>query len=75
MLLGGGGGGGDSEHCSGRKKRGLEFGLNIFYFLNKYDNIGIHCNLQITGSEQQQEYYIGPLLVNIVPLLTWTGIY
>ena len=20
-------------------------GLNIFYFLNKYDNISIHCNL------------------------------
>ena len=32
------------------------FGLNIFYFLNKYDNISIHCNLQITGSEQKQEY-------------------
>ena len=31
-------------------------GLNIFYFLNKYDNISIHCNLQITGSERKQEY-------------------
>ena len=56
---------GNSEHCSGREKRGLAFGLNIFYFLNKYDNISIHCNLQITGSERKQEYYIGPLLVNI----------
>ena len=24
--------------------------------MNKYDNISIHCNLQITGSEQKQEY-------------------
>ena len=34
----------------------IVFGLNIFYFLNKYDNISIHCNLQITGSERKQEY-------------------
>ena len=32
------------------------FGLNIFYFLNKYDNISIYWNLQITGSERKQEY-------------------
>ena len=32
------------------------FGLNIFYFLSKYDNICIHCNLQIAGSERKQEY-------------------
>ena len=30
-------------------------GLNIFYFLNKYDNISIHCNLQTIGSERKQE--------------------
>ena len=32
------------------------FGLNIFYFLNKYDNISMHCNQQVTGSERKQEY-------------------
>ena len=34
----------------------LALGFNIFYFLNKYDNISVHCNLQITGSERKQEY-------------------
>ena len=35
---------------------GKSFGLSIFYFLNKYDNISIHCNLHMTGSERKQEY-------------------
>ena len=34
----------------------MSIGLNIFYFLNTYDNISIYCNLQITGSERKQEY-------------------
>ena len=38
------------------KIKGTNIGLNIFYFLDKYDNISIHCNLQITGSERKQEY-------------------
>ena len=39
-----------------QKKSVYLVGLNIFYFLNKHDNISIHCNLQITGSERKQEY-------------------
>ena len=44
------------ERLHSNKGTWVIFGLNIFYFLNKYDNISIHCNLQITGSERKQEY-------------------
>ena len=30
--------------------------MNIVYFMNKYGNINIHCNLQIAGLKRKHTY-------------------